>query len=109
MQQILMISMLNFSLEPRWQKPCPGFYSWFLTHCKKKFLQSVVQSAREGINVVGLVYQNDIESVHAIEKRIQCFLEVVNTIKILIERKENEEVLALYSGGRCVLSLEFKN
>ena len=24
-----------FSLEPRWEKPCPGFYNWFLTHHKK--------------------------------------------------------------------------
>ena len=43
------------------------------------------ESEREGTNVVGLFYQNDIESVHAIEKRIQCFkmgsvLEAVNTI-----------------------------
>ena len=36
-------------------------------------------------------------------------LEAVNTIKILIERKEKEEVLGLYGGGRCVLSQEYKN
>ena len=35
-------------------------------------------------------------------------LEAVNTIKILIER-EKEEVLALYGGGRYVLSQEYKN
>ena len=34
-------------------------------------------------------------------------LEAVNTIKILIEREE--EVLALYGGGRYVLSQEYKN
>ena len=86
----------RLSLEPHWEKLCPGFYNWFLTHRKKEFLQSAIQSAREGTNVVGLFYQNYIESVHAIEKRIQCFkmgivLEAVNTIKILIEREENEE------------------
>ena len=102
------------SLEPRWKELCPGFYNWFLTHRKKEFLQSVIQPAREDTNVVGLFYQNDIESVHTIEKRIQCFkmgsvLEAVNTIKILIEREENEEVLALYGGGRYVLSQEYKN
>ena len=80
-----------FSLKPQWEKLCPRFYNWFLTHCKKKFLQSVIKSAREGRNVVGMLYQNDIESSHATEKRIQCFkmgsvLEAVNTIKILIER-----------------------
>ena len=84
------------------------------THCKKEFLQSVIQSAREGANVVGLFYQNDIEPVHAIEKCIQCFkmgsfLEAVNTIKILIEREENEERLALHGGGRYVHSQEYKN
>ena len=35
-------------------------------------------------------------------------LEAVNTLKILIER-EKEEVLALYGGGRYVLSQEYKN
>ena len=102
------------SREPRWEKICPRFYNWFLTHRKKEFLQSVIQSAKDGTNVVGLFYQNDFESVHAIQKRIQCFkmssvLEAVNTIKILIERKENEGVLALYGGGRYVLSLEYRN
>ena len=61
-----------------------------------------------------LFYQNNIESIHVIEKCIQCFkmgnvLEAVNTIKILIECKENEEVLALHGGIRCVLSQEYKN
>ena len=94
------------SLEPRWEKLCPCFYNRFLTDRKK-----VIQSAREGTNVVGLFYQSDIESIHAIEKHIQCFkmgsvLETVNTIKILIEREENEEVLTLYGGGRYMFSQE---
>ena len=33
--------------------------------------------------------------------------EAVNIIKILIEREENEEVLALYGGGRYVFSQEY--
>ena len=102
------------SLEPRWEKLCPGFYNWFLIHRKKGFLLSVIQSAREGTNVVGLFYQNDIESVHVIEKRIQrlkmgSVLEAVNTIKILIEREGNKEVLPLYGGGRYVLTQEYKD
>ena len=36
-------------------------------------------------------------------------LEAANNIKILIEREESEEVLALYGGGRCVLSQNYKN
>ena len=59
------------SRETRWKKLCPGFYNWFLTHRKKEFLQSVIQSARERKNVVGLYCQNDIESLHAIEKHLQ--------------------------------------
>ena len=46
------------SMPPRLHKFCPGFYNWCLT----KFLQSAIQSAREGIHVVGLYYQNNIES-----------------------------------------------
>ena len=61
---------------------------------------------------MGLFYQNEIESLHAIEKCIQFFiidsvLEGINTINILIECRENEEVLALYSGGRYVLSQDY--
>ena len=63
---------------------------------------------------MGLFYQNDIESVHVIEKRIQrlkmgSVLEAVNTIKILIEREGNKEVLPLYGGGRYVLTQKYKD
>lgn len=48
------------------------------------------------------------------EKRIQSFkmggvLEAYTTIKTLLEPEENEEVPALYGGGRHVLPLEYKN
>lgn len=50
------------------------------------------------------MYQNGIESLHAVKKLIQCFkvgsvLEPVNTIKTLVECEENKEVLTLYDGG----------
>ena len=53
-------------------------------------------------------------SLHVIEKRVHCFkissvLEAPVTIKTLLEREENEEVPALYGGGRHVLPLEYKN
>ena len=40
---------------------------------------------------MGLFYQNNIESIHAIEKRIQCFKmsSVLEAVKILKGRKEN--------------------
>ena len=83
-------------MERCWEKLCPEFYSWFLlTHRSKEFLQSVIQSAREDSNALNLFYQNNIVVLHAIEKRIQSFkmdsvLEVVNTVNILIGRKENK-------------------
>ena len=60
-------------LKPRWEKLCPGFHKWFITHRKKDFIESVIRTAREGTSVDGLFYQNDIESLHAAQKRIQCF------------------------------------
>ena len=67
------------------------FYNRFLSHCKKEIHQSVIQSTREDKNVMGLFYQNNIESIHAIEKRIQCFKmgSVLEAVKILKGRKEN--------------------
>ena len=70
MQLILMISMLNVFL---WNHAGRNFVLDFITHHTKESLQSVIRSAREGTNVVGVFYQNDIESVHPIETRTQFF------------------------------------
>ena len=51
------------SLELKWEGLCPGFYEWFMKKRKAKFVESVIQSAREGTDTVGLYYQNDIESL----------------------------------------------
>ena len=85
------------SLKIRWDKLCPGFHDWFVSHRKKDFVESVILSAHAGMNVDGLFYQNDVESLHAIEKRIQCFkeqdvVEAVKTLETLIRREENEGV-----------------
>lgn len=92
------------SLKSRWDRLCPGFHDWFLKQRKADFVTSVIQSARNGTLVDGLYYQNDIESQHAIQKRIQHFkfgsvLDAVNTLKKMIEWEDNEELLALYSGS----------
>ncbi len=102
------------SLKPRWEKICPGFFGWFEKNRKADFISSVIVSAREGTNVEGLYYSNDIESLHAVEKRMQSFrvgtvLEAVNTINSLVKREENEELLALYGAGNYVLSQQYKN
>ena len=101
------------SLKPRWDKLCTGFYNWFVSNRKKEFEQSVIKSARDGTNVRGLYYQNDIESKHAEQKRMQCFkkgttIDVVNTMKELIKREDQQEVLALYGGDKYVLSSGYK-
>ena len=102
------------SLKPRWEKICPGFFGWFEKNRKADFISSVIVSAREGTNVQGLYYSNDIESLHAVEKRMQSFkvgtvLEAVNTINSLVKREENDELLALYGAGNFVLSQQYKN
>ena len=102
------------SLKPRWDKLCPGFYNWFLVHRKKEFIESVIKSAREGTNVSGLYYQNDVESKHAQQKRLQCYqkksvIDAVNTIKTLINRESNQEMLSIYGGDKYVLSQSYRN
>ena len=102
------------SLEPKWEKLCQGFYGWFCTHRKKDFVTSVIRSARLGTNVCGLFYQNDIESKHAKQKRIQAYkvgsvLDAVETIKALYEREETEEKLSFYGNGSCVLAPAYKH
>ena len=101
-------------LKPRWDKLCPGFYAWFVKHRKSDFITSVIKSAREGTNVEGLFYQNDIESQHAKQKRLQRFkasniLEAVNTVKQLIEHELEEEARALYDPDKHYLSPPFKD
>ena len=102
------------SLKPRWDKLCGGFFSWFVANRKKEFEQSVIKSARVGTNVRGLYYQNDVESEHAVQKRLQCYkkgsvIDAINTVKTLIKREEQQEVLAIYGGDKHVLAPSYKN
>ena len=76
------------------------------------FIESVIRTAREGASVDGLFYRNDIESLHAAQKRIQCFksqdvLGAVQTMEKLIQREENDEVMAIYGSGSYVLSQDY--
>ena len=59
------------SLKEKWEIRRPGFYDWFLKQRKEKFENGVITSARDGSNVFGMFYQNDIESLHFIEKKKQ--------------------------------------
>ena len=73
------------------------------------FINSVIDSARKDINVDGLFYQNDVESLHHVEKCIQGFkkedvLQVIRNLKGLSVR---EEVRALYGSGSYVLTRQY--
>ena len=57
------LTKLN-SLEKRCKSLCPGFFEWFVLKREQKFIESVIVSARDGTNLDGLYYQNDIECIH---------------------------------------------
>ena len=74
----------------------------------------MIASAREGTNVSGLFYQNDIESIHHIEKLSQCFkkqsiVDVTRNLRDLALRQENDEIRAIYGAGNYSLSTEYSN
>ena len=68
------------------------------------FSESIIQSARANTDIKGLFYQNDIESLHAKQKRNQETI----TAAILIQREQNDEIRAIYGAGNYVLSPEYK-
>ena len=72
------------------------------------FVKSVIKSARSGTQIEGLFYQNDIESLHALENgtgkfKKQDVLEAVDTLKKLYERENNDECMAIFGSGNYVL------
>ena len=100
------------TLEKRWESLCPRFYQWFVANRKEKFEESVICSARKSTSINGMFYQNDIESLHFIEKRIRCFqkktvFEAAQALKALALRQENGEIRAVYGAGNYVLSKDF--
>ena len=65
---------------------------------------SVICSAKEGTDVCGPFYQNDVESQHFVEKVQQSFKkksvrDAVLGFKMITERQENEEARAIYGAG----------
>ena len=77
------------------------------------FIESVIQSARDGTNIQGLYYQNDVESQHAVEKCIQHYkkedvLVVINNLQRLSDRQDAEEVRALYGAGNYRLAESYR-
>ena len=89
------------SLKDKWEHICPGFFPWFETQRKQQFAESVIESAREGTGIAGLFYQNDIESMHFVEKISQCYkktsvVELINSLRAIVTRQQTEEIRALY-------------
>ena len=100
------------SLKEKWESCCSGFYDWFLKHRKEKFENSIISSARDGSNVFGMFHQNDIESLHFIEKENQCFqkqsvVEAAQSLQGLIKRQENDKVRAIYGAGNYMLAVPY--
>lgn len=101
------------SLESKWNGLCPEFFSWFRRQREELFCSSIIQSAREGTDMVGLFYQNDVESMHYVEKLNQSFqklsvLEVINCLQKFLTRQEEEEIRAIYGAGTYVLADPYK-
>ena len=101
------------SLKERWESLCPEFFNLFNRNRKSLFIESVIQSARIDTDSTGLYYQNDIESLHAVEKRKQNFkkediVTAMSNIQSIIKREDNEEIRAIYGAGNYVLAPEFK-
>ena len=77
------------------------------------FLKSITQSASLNSDCTGVYYENDIESIHALEKRYQKFkkesIEVaLSNIQKIIQREENDEIYPLYGAGNYCLSLVYQ-
>ena len=92
------------SLKDRWESLCPGFFNWFKKTRVSQFLKRVIQAARIGYDSEALYYQNDIESIHTVEKRKQCFKKeniaaALSDIQSIVKHIEEDEIRALYGTG----------
>ena len=81
-----------------------GFSIGFVEITNKKFINSIICSACNGLNVDGLFNQNSIESHHFIEKVQENFgkKSVQNTVRnfqTLIQWQDDEEIRAIYRAG----------
>ena len=59
-----------------------------------------------------MFHQNDIESLHFIEKENQCFqkqsvVEAAQSLQGLIKRQENDKVRAIYGAGNYMLAVPY--
>ena len=72
------------SLKSKWESRCAGFFDWFLRKRKQNMISSFICSAREGTDVCGPFYQNDVESQHSAEKVQQIFKK--KSVQLLVSK-----------------------
>lgn len=100
------------SLKENWEDLAPTFHDWFSRNRGKQFIESVIESAREGSGLDGLFYNNAIESLHSILKmetgnKKLGIIELISKVKVIIQRQRTEEVRAVYQSGKYRLANDY--
>ena len=100
------------NVREQWEQLCPDLYEWFEAKRKTLFQGKVIEEARKESNVYGLYYNNNIKSMHFKEKMEQChklgsMVDVINTLKKIIERQQDNEVCTIYGSGPYKLINEY--
>lgn len=107
-----MIFKLN-SPEKRQTRICPCFFEWVVLKRMQNFIDIAIVSARDGTNLNGLYYQNDIESINFVEKMRRYFSkksvsEVTKPFELFHNRQDQDEVRALYGAGPFSLATKYE-
>ena len=101
-------------MQEKWEDFAPGFHDWFSRTQATQFLDSVIESARDGTGIDGLFYNNGIESLHSIlkeevEGKRVSLPELLSSVKTVINRQQTEEIRAMYQAGKYRLAKEYKH
>ena len=100
---IVKLELLNSKRESL----CPGFFHWFDHNTRKLFVDSVIQSAKFDGDLKRFYYQNDIESMHSVEKKkfkMEDIITTLHNLQNIIQREEDDEVRAIYQSGKRLIS-----
>lgn len=100
------------SLKETWESLAPGFHDWFSRTRAHQFIESVIETAREGSGINGLFYNNAIESLHSKLKATvngkQNLIDLVDLIQGFLGKQRTEEVRAICKTGEYRLSEEYQ-
>ena len=72
------------NVKGQWEQLCFGFYEWFVAKWKTLFQEKVTEEARKALNVYGLYYNNNIQSM-----QLQC--RAVSQTGIISKRNQYSE------------------